>query len=115
MTSATSGPVHSSPGTPLQRGSVSSGEIGEPQLGAAGEAVARGQDRDAVLDVERHVGEPVEVVERHVQQREVGAAVAQVVDPVGRAAEEDLDLAGAGLGSRRRRASRTAGRRRRRA
>ncbi len=58
-----------------------------------------GEDRDPLLDVQRLVRQPVQIVERHVEQRHIRPPVAQMVDPVGAAAEQDVHPARVGPAS----------------
>jgi hypothetical protein len=62
------------------------------------EAVAVREHRDAVLDVQCLRGQPGEVIERDVEQADVGPPVMEVVGAVGAAAEQDVDWHGRGKG-----------------
>ncbi|GAA2866563.1 hypothetical protein HD593_006076 [Nonomuraea rubra] len=72
------------------------GEVGESDLRARGEPVVRRQDRDTSFDDQGFMVQPGQVVERRVQQGDVGAAVADVIGAVGGSAEQDVHLARVG-------------------
>jgi hypothetical protein len=60
--------------------------------------VAVREHGDAVLDVEGLGRQPGEVVERDLEQADVGPPVVQVVGPIGAAAEQDVQRASARAG-----------------
>lgn len=71
-------------------------QVGHAYRSAPGQPVPGRDDGHAVLGVQRLVGQAVEVVERRVEQTDVGPAVAQEVGAVGGAAEQDVHPAGVG-------------------
>jgi hypothetical protein len=66
-------------------------DLGHPHVAAAGEEMSARQQQDLALRAELFGVEPGSGVERQVQQRHVGSAVAQQPFLLGRPAQQHVD------------------------